>query len=553
MANQDEQFNSESTPVVETTEADLASNLKVVQGQSTQPKTELDENSATNLWDEDKTEVLTESHDSQSLSAWLTDEMGFNIEMTRFPFVIGRSEECDLVPNGRGLSRRHAEILFHSGRFVIRDLDSLNGLKVNDYKVSRVILDDGDRITIGDSDFSFNHRYPSKEPKPVEQDQTPQSNNWLKPISLAAITLLIVSAGVLLFQQFEKLQRTAIVSNTSPGNAKQTTTSPSTSPASRPAATKTATTVPAAVPNNAHADVETTTSPVAETKPKAIAPKTTDTTPTRQIAEPKPSPQDSKSATQLTTNETKNTPVKLDSYTPESKKATTQAYVKATKIAKTPVKPKPAPSDAAERKATLSQANKVLRNADQNYLNGKAQSTLADLNRLGSSKYLSASKREELESKYKSLNRMHSYYIAGSKALASNDMDQAFNNWDRYLNELELNFPGEPSVFGDEVVAHMADAYVTRAKQATATKQYQLAYEFWEKAYKLNGDSIAAGQMNIINDKARQLYRQGLRQEFVNAEKAKKLWQQVVRLVPPSSEYYTKANAKLVWYSRWEN
>ena len=73
----------------------------------------------------------------------------------------------------------------------------------------------------------------------------------------------------------------------------------------------------------------------------------------------------------------------------------------------------------------------------------------------------------------------------------------------------------------------------------------------WKKAVEL-GDSVSAGiAIDSINAKSRQLYRKALRLEYVDIQKAKQLWQEVVQLVPSGTEYYTKASSKLAWYERW--
>ncbi|MBL4623543.1 MAG: FHA domain-containing protein, partial [Flavobacteriales bacterium] len=105
-------------------------------------------------WDNDKTEVYMDS-DEDEAAASLIDADGDVHPITAFPYVLGRGTECDLVLNGKGLSRKHVEIIFQSGRFVINDLDSLNGLKVNGYKVSRVILEEGDAIKLGEVHLTF--------------------------------------------------------------------------------------------------------------------------------------------------------------------------------------------------------------------------------------------------------------------------------------------------------------------------------------------------------------------------------------------------------------
>lgn len=71
------------------------------------------------------------------------------ITVDHFPYVIGRSNDADLVLGDAGASRKHAAIEESEGRISIKDLDSLNGIFVNDHFTKEFVLQDGDRITIG--------------------------------------------------------------------------------------------------------------------------------------------------------------------------------------------------------------------------------------------------------------------------------------------------------------------------------------------------------------------------------------------------------------------
>lgn len=76
--------------------------------------------------------------------------------ITGSPWIIGRSKENDLTLNDNSVSRRHAELRCKSdGSFTITDLNSLNGLYVNNAKVLTAVLHDGDRVDIGDIRLQF--------------------------------------------------------------------------------------------------------------------------------------------------------------------------------------------------------------------------------------------------------------------------------------------------------------------------------------------------------------------------------------------------------------
>jgi pSer/pThr/pTyr-binding forkhead associated (FHA) protein len=65
------------------------------------------------------------------------------------PVGIGRSPDNDLPVDNLAVSNYHARVYFEAGRLVVEDLDSLNGTFVNDLRVERATLHDGDKIHIG--------------------------------------------------------------------------------------------------------------------------------------------------------------------------------------------------------------------------------------------------------------------------------------------------------------------------------------------------------------------------------------------------------------------
>lgn len=64
-------------------------------------------------------------------------------------FSIGRRNDCDLVLEDEGVSRRHARITFEDGAYVVEDLDSANGTVVRGGRVGRHRLKDGDVLQFG--------------------------------------------------------------------------------------------------------------------------------------------------------------------------------------------------------------------------------------------------------------------------------------------------------------------------------------------------------------------------------------------------------------------
>jgi len=79
--------------------------------------------------------------------------------------TIGRSEESDIhipsdAPGAQTVSRRHAQIRREDTEFIIEDLGSQNGIKVNGLATHRNLLRDGYRVTFGNVEFVFRRSGP---------------------------------------------------------------------------------------------------------------------------------------------------------------------------------------------------------------------------------------------------------------------------------------------------------------------------------------------------------------------------------------------------------
>jgi len=75
---------------------------------------------------------------------------------TSAPSGIGRdASRCDLVLDDPAASREHARIQWEHGQFILYDLASANGTWVNNRRIQRQPLMDGDLIRIGDTTMVF--------------------------------------------------------------------------------------------------------------------------------------------------------------------------------------------------------------------------------------------------------------------------------------------------------------------------------------------------------------------------------------------------------------
>lgn len=81
---------------------------------------------------------------------------GSRVQIALDPITIGRHPDCDVVLNDQEVSRQHAEVRRDEEGFVLHDLGSLNGTKVNGAGVKAPRpLEDGDTITIGTHSIRF--------------------------------------------------------------------------------------------------------------------------------------------------------------------------------------------------------------------------------------------------------------------------------------------------------------------------------------------------------------------------------------------------------------
>jgi adenylate cyclase len=78
---------------------------------------------------------------------------GDSIPLLKEQLLVGRRESCDIVLRFANVSAHHCQLSVDNGYLYVRDLQSRNGIKVNDIRVTERRLDPGDIISIS------KHRY----------------------------------------------------------------------------------------------------------------------------------------------------------------------------------------------------------------------------------------------------------------------------------------------------------------------------------------------------------------------------------------------------------
>ena len=80
---------------------------------------------------------------------------GDRFTLTESVITVGRHPDSNLVLADPNVSRNHAEIRPQGDRYVVADLGSTNGTRVNGVRVNTQVLNDGDEITFGNTRMRF--------------------------------------------------------------------------------------------------------------------------------------------------------------------------------------------------------------------------------------------------------------------------------------------------------------------------------------------------------------------------------------------------------------
>lgn len=560
MTSSQEDFIVESTPVVDLKATGL---VQPSEGR-TEPTFNESSSGVSSLshWDSEKTEVLTDA-DADAV-AWLADETGQKFVIGKFPFFLGRSNECDVVLSGKGVSRKHAEIVFQSGRLVVNDLESLNGLKVNGYKVARVILEDNDEIRLGDVIVRF-HTAASKtkdttgkaklEPSKVKKEDNTEKKsqktssistadaNAVKPNFVRYTAMVAVMASVMglmyisanWYSKKRHVEEAILPAPTQNQNAVTENSN---------------TAVQALV-------VETQQSappPVADNGNNKLAPPPPPSDSGSSVPPPAPFAAPLLSSTESVASASKSLP------SPKPKK------VEPIKVNRAELHPAPITGVIEAKKLMPPEEKLPLANvgdqqhaqaaqllvsqADDRFMRGDAPALFKDMSAMEANFGLSSEDRGRVSRKLNAIQSLYSYYAEGKDAYAKGDKDRAFSVWAQFLAKERAAYPGKRSVYAAGVADTVSNEYVQQADAANKAGNQHDAYRLLVKASE-NGNSNARAKLDVLNMQAQNLYRDALRQEYVNSGKARDMWQKVVEMVPEENEYNVKASGKLAYYSRW--
>lgn len=93
----------------------------------------------------------------------LKDGKGAEIVLDGEAVSVGRGEENTVALNAQGVSRVHARVFLDDGVWHVEDLGSTNGTRVNNSRIERCALNDGDTVAFGRVCYKYHVARPRAE------------------------------------------------------------------------------------------------------------------------------------------------------------------------------------------------------------------------------------------------------------------------------------------------------------------------------------------------------------------------------------------------------
>ncbi len=76
-------------------------------------------------------------------------QLGKKQQLTANPSVLGRDKTAEFFIANSTVSRRHALIRYHNGKYILKDLGSSNGTFFHGSRIDEIVIDHGDKFQLG--------------------------------------------------------------------------------------------------------------------------------------------------------------------------------------------------------------------------------------------------------------------------------------------------------------------------------------------------------------------------------------------------------------------
>ena len=93
-----------------------------------------------------------------------------HVNLTQPVVSVGRALDNDVIIEDPCISRHHAQFRQRYGHYVLHDLDSTGGTKINDYPIEECMLHSGDVISFAGVEIIYGEDPPTPIPLPANED-----------------------------------------------------------------------------------------------------------------------------------------------------------------------------------------------------------------------------------------------------------------------------------------------------------------------------------------------------------------------------------------------
>ncbi|MFO7743610.1 MAG: DUF3662 and FHA domain-containing protein [Anaerolineae bacterium] len=93
-----------------------------------------------------------------------------HVNLTEPVVSVGRALDNDVIIDDPRISRHHAQLRHRYGHYVLYDLDSSGGTRINDYPVEECVLHSGDVISFAGVEVVYGEDPPTPIPLPADED-----------------------------------------------------------------------------------------------------------------------------------------------------------------------------------------------------------------------------------------------------------------------------------------------------------------------------------------------------------------------------------------------
>lgn len=512
-------------------------------------------------------------------------EFGKDFLVDKEELILGSDDECDIVLKYSFISRKHAKLIRISGDYTVTDQKSTNGVFVNGKRVKEKKLYPGDILSLGQLHMRFTDV--GEIFSPIQEEKKKKGIQF--PVFRIVLILLIVlfAAGGFFIYEYQHAQEQKILQRKQMFAKKNTTAFEAGKKYLEQQNWEDAITEFQKIDKNSHvyadvpplveqaeteiesrqeyyrlldalekSDFQTATTQATRIPPSSFY----HTESMKKLSEKKGDFLISlKSDTEKFIDDEDwesargsiETAMILDPDNPDFAALSNTLEAKKAEAEKRAATMSKKQQQQAKYRATLRRANSHYADSATLYQQGKTTEAIEKLDNITKMGLSSKEKLlQDVAARKKLIQSLVTYYNNGNDLFNQGQHQDAINKWEELLKKEKTLVSGKSSAFYREIAPKMTDHYCRAADEKYQQKKLPMAYELWNRALGIDPDKAEAKRgLAKLNQEAQDLYREGYTAAgYNNIDRAKGLWREVLTIVPPSNEYYKKAQEKLIEY-----